>query len=147
MLTATRRTGVLSTNADGPPVPQTAVGADLLQALNVITKLGSNVLRKDLRVFSSLEVLLSVQKPQRDLELTRILNDGHKLLNFIGCELSGALVDVDFGFFADQIGEPTTDATDLCKTKDNVTLALNVGIENTQNVLEFGSLHQRRRPA
>ena len=137
---------MLSTYADCPPVSQTAMGSDLLQTLNVVTKLGGNVLCKDLGILARLEVLLSVQEPHRDLELTRVLNDSNQLLDFIGSELTSSLVDIDFRLFADQVGESTTDTADFGQTKDDIALSLNVCVENTQNVLEFRALDQRGRP-
>jgi hypothetical protein len=37
------------------------------------------------------------------------LNDGHNLFDFIGSQFSGTLVDIDFGLFADQVRETTSD--------------------------------------
>lgn len=132
---------VLSTHPHTPPVTKTTVSTDLLKSFNVITKLGIKVLRKDLRVLSGLEVFLPVQEPQRDFELLRVLNDGHKLFNFIGSEFTGTLVDVYFGLFADKIGETASQTLDLRHGENYISLSLNVGVENTQNVLELGSLH------
>ena len=50
---------------------QTTVGTNLLQTLKVITELGLDVVRQDLRVLTCREVLLSVKEPRRDLELLR----------------------------------------------------------------------------
>ena len=68
---ATSRTGVLTTGTEVPVVTQTTVGTNLLQTLKVITELGLDVVRQDLRVLTSREVLLSVKEPRRDLELLR----------------------------------------------------------------------------
>jgi hypothetical protein len=146
LLTTARRASVLSTHSDVPPVTKTTMSADLLHALDIITVLGSNVLCENLRVLSSLEILLPIQEPERNLELTRVLNDGNNLFDFISSQFSSTLVDIDFGLFADQVRETTSDTGDLGQSEDNVTLSFNVGIENTQNVLEFRSLHQRGRP-
>jgi hypothetical protein len=118
------------------------MGSDLLHSLNVITKLGSNVLRKDLGVLSGLPILLPIQEPQWDLELARILDNGNNLLNLIGRQFTGTLVDINFGLFADQVGKSTSKTINLGEAKDNIAISLHVGVENTQNVLEFGTLHQ-----
>jgi len=99
-----------------------------------------------LRVLSSLPVLLSIEKPEWDLELTRILNDSDEFFNFIRGKFTRSLVNVDFGLFANEISKPTTKTGDLGKSENNVSLSFDVGVENPQNVLELGSLHQRRRP-
>ena len=104
---------MLSTNSDSPPVSQTAVSTDLLHSFDIVTKLGGNALCKDLRVLSSLVVLLSVQEPKRNLELTGILNDGHDLFNLIGGQFSGTLIDVNLGLLTDEVGKPTSQTVNL----------------------------------
>ena len=142
MLTTSSRACVLSTNSDSPPVPQTAVSTDLLHSFNIVTQLGGNALCKDLGVLSSLPVLLSVQEPKRNLELTGILNNSDQLLNLIGTQFTGALVDIDLGLLTDEVSESATKTLDFCKSKDHIALSLNVGVQNTKNVLKFSSLHQ-----
>jgi hypothetical protein len=117
------------------------MSTNLLHPLNIITKLSIKVLSKDLRVLSSLEILLSVEEPEWDLELTRILNNGDNLFDFVGGELSGALVDVDFGLFANEVGETASETLDFGKSEYDVTLSLHVGVENTEDVLKLGSLN------
>jgi hypothetical protein len=146
MLTATSGASVLSTDSNSPPVTQTTVSPNLLKTLNIITKLSIDVLGKDLGVLSCLEILLSVQKPKGDLELTRILNDGHDLFDLISSEFSTSLVDIDFRLLANQVSKSTSKTLDFRQAKDDITLSLYVRIENTQNVLKFRSLHQRGRP-
>ena len=137
---------MLSTNADTPPVTKTTVGTDLLHPLDVIAELGIEVLREHLGIFSRLEILLPVEEPKWDLELAGVLDDGDELFNFIGRQFPGALVDVDFGLLTDEIGETTSETLDLCKAEDDVPLALNVGVEDTQDVLELVPLHHGHTP-
>ena len=146
LMPTSSRASVLSTNTNAPPVTKTTMGTNLLHPFNIITKLGIKVLRKDLRILSRLEILLSVQEPKWDLELTRILNDSNELLNFISGQLSSTFVDIDFCFLADKIGETATEALNFCEAKDNVPLALDVGVEDTQDVLELVPLHHRHTP-
>jgi hypothetical protein len=146
LLTTARRASVLATHSDVPPVTKTTMGADLLHAFDIITVLRGNVLCENLRVLSSLEILLPIQEPEWNLELTGVLNDGNNLFDFIGSQFSGTLVDIDFGLFANQVRETTSDTRDLRQSENDVALSLNICIENTQNVLEFRPLHQRGRP-
>ena len=117
------------------------MGTDLLHPLDIITELGVEVLSKDLGVLSSLEILLPIEEPERDLELTGVLDDSDELLDLIGCGLTGTLVDVYLRLFADEVGETASETTDFGHGEHNVTLSLNVCIENTKDVLELGSLH------
>lgn len=122
------------------------MGSNLLHALNVLTQLSINVLCENLTVLSSFEVLLTIEEPKRNLELTRILDNGHKLFDFISGEFSRALVDVDFRLFANQVSETAPETLDFGQSEDDVSLSLHVGVEDTENVLELGSLHQSARP-
>jgi hypothetical protein len=137
---------VLSTDSDSPPVTKTTVSTDLLETLDIITKLSINVLGKDLRVLSGLEILLPIEEPKRDLELTGVLDNSDKLFDLISGKFSSSLVDINFGLFANQVSESASKTLNFSHSKDNITLSLNVCIENTKNVLKFSSLHQRSRP-
>lgn len=57
---------------------------DLLQALKVIPELHVQSIGDDLRIFTILVVLLSVQKPVRDLELAWVGHDGHQVVELSG---------------------------------------------------------------
>ncbi len=137
---------MLSTNPDTPPVTKTTVGPDLLHPLNVIAELGIEVLREHLGVLPSLEILLPVEEPKWDLELAGVLDDRDEFFDFIGRQFSSALVDVDFGLLANEIGETTSEALDLCEAEDDVPLALDVGVEDTQDMLELIPLHHGHTP-
>lgn len=141
MFTATGRCGVLPTDPNSPPVAETPVGPDLLEALDVVAELGVDVLGEDLHVLARLEVLLSVEEPERDLELARVLDDSDDLLDLVGRQLSGSLVDVHLGLLADQVGEPAPQTLDLGQAEDDISLTLDVRVEDTEDMLEFSTLH------
>ena len=133
--------GVLPPDADPPPVPESPVGPDLLHPLDVLAELGVEGLGEDLGVLPGLEVLLPVEEPEGDLELLGGLDDGHDLLDLVGGQVSGALVHVHLGLLADEARESSAETLDLCEGKDHVTAALDVGIEDTENVLELLAHH------
>lgn len=54
---------MLATNAQAPVVAETTVGADLLQALEVIAELGIDAVGEDLGVLAVDDVALSVKEP------------------------------------------------------------------------------------
>ena len=138
---------MLSTDTDTPPMAETTVGSDFLHAFHIVSEFGVNVLGKNVAVLARFEILLTVQEPQGDLELTGILDNGHHLFNLVGRQLSGPFVEINLGLFANQIRHAATQTLDLGQGKHHIALTLHIGIQNTQNVLEFRSLHQRRRPA
>lgn len=135
------RLRVLSPNPNSPPVPQSPVGADLLHAFDVVAELGVEALGEDLGVFAGFEVLLTVEEPEGDHKLLGVLDDSDDLLDLVGGELSGTLIDVDLGLLADEVGETAAEAADLGEGEDHVPLSLNVGVEDTEDVLELLSLH------
>lgn len=55
------------------------------------------------------------------------------------------LVEVDIGLLADQVGVAATDTLDLGQGIHDLLLTLNIGVEETQNVLEVRLLagHER----
>lgn len=68
---------------------KTTVGADLLQALEVITELLVDNVGNDVQVLAVGHVLATVQEPSRDLELSRVLHDGDDTLELVRVELTG----------------------------------------------------------
>ena len=133
---------MLSTDSNSPPVTQTAVGTNFLQTFNIITKLGIDILCEDLHVLSGLEILLSIQEPKRNLKLARILDNCYKLFDFIGGKFSRSLVYIDLSLFADKISESATKTLNFSQSENDISLSLNVSVENTKNVLELSSLDQ-----
>lgn len=92
---ATGRLGVLATHLEAPPVTQTTVGVDLLEALEVVAPLADEVVGHHLRVLARLVVLLSVEEPDRDLELLRVLDDGNEALDLVVRQLTSTVVKGD----------------------------------------------------
>lgn len=83
--------GVLTTHAETPVVTETSVGADLLQALEILTELGVHVVGEDLGVFAIGDVALTIEEPAGDLVLGRVLDDGDDAFEFFGGDLSGTI--------------------------------------------------------
>jgi hypothetical protein len=65
--------------------------ADLFETLEVVAELRVDTVGQDLRVFAVDNVLLSVEEPGRDLELCRVLDDGHDALELVRVEVPGAV--------------------------------------------------------
>lgn len=83
--------GVLAADAEAPVVTETTVGADLLQALEIITELGVQGVGDDLVVLAVDDVALSVEEPGRDLVLGGVLEDGDQALELFGGELTSTV--------------------------------------------------------
>jgi hypothetical protein len=81
---------VLTTDTETPVVTETTVGADLLQALKIITELGVDTVGENLGVFAIDDIALSVEEPSWDLVLGWVLDDGNDTLELFGGEFTGA---------------------------------------------------------
>jgi hypothetical protein len=88
---AASRLGVLAADAEAPVVTETAVGADLLQALEVVAELRVDAVGEDLAVLAVDDVALPVEEPGGDLVLGRVLDDGDDTLELFGRKLTGAV--------------------------------------------------------
>jgi len=117
-------------------VTQTTMSTNLLQPFQILAKLRVYIVGENLIVFAVDNILLSVEEPGGDLVLGGVLDDGNDALEFFGREFTGALVEIDIGLLADQVGVATADTLDLGQGVHNLLLAIDVGIEETQNELE-----------
>ena len=92
---------MLTTDLEVPVVAETTVGTirhnafsmqnlpHLLQAVEILTKRGLEVVRDNLLVLSSLNILLSVEEPLGDGVLQRVGNDSNESVNLLVGQLSG----------------------------------------------------------
>ena len=84
----------MTTDTETPVVSETAVGADLLEALEILTELGVKTVGNNLGVLAIGDVALSVEEPGRNLVLGRGLEDGHDALELFGGELTSTIEGV-----------------------------------------------------
>lgn len=134
---ATSGLGMLTTHAETPVVTKTTVRPDLLKALEIVTELGVNIVGENLRVLAVDNVLLSVEEPSGDLVLSRVLDNGDDTLKFFRSELTGALAQVNIGLLADKVGVTTTNTLDSGHGVHYLLLAVNIGVEKTENILKI----------
>ena len=153
MIALTSCFGVLTPHTEAPVVPQSTVCPDLLQSLQIVAKLRVDGVGENLAVLAIDDVSLSVQEPCRDLELSRILDDGDETLKLVRVEFTSPnelvsqkhkykgttgcapLVEVNISLFAYDVCVTTSDTLDLGQGVHNLALSINVGVEETQNVL------------
>jgi len=107
------RLRVLASHLDAPVVSQTSVVSHLLQPLDVVSQLGIQLVGSQLRVFTILNVLLSVQKPIRHAKLSRVGDDDHQRFEFSGGEFPGSFTHIDFRLLADDVRKSAPDTFDF----------------------------------
>ncbi len=71
---------------------KTTMSTDLLQALQIITKLGIDTVSENLRVLAIDDIALTIEEPGWDLVLGRVLDDGDDSLEFFGSEFTGTMI-------------------------------------------------------
>ena len=72
-------------------MPQTSVRPNLLQPLQVLTKLAIDAVGKHLAVLAIYDIALSVEEPCWDLVLSRVLDDCDDALEFFGGEFTSTV--------------------------------------------------------
>jgi hypothetical protein len=65
--------------------------SNLLQPLQILTKLALHSVCQHLRVLAIDDVVLSVQEPRGDFVLGGVLNDGDDALEFFGSDFTGTI--------------------------------------------------------
>jgi hypothetical protein len=128
--------GVLSTHTETPVVTETAVSADLLQAFQIFTELAVDAVGEDLRVLAIDDIALPVEEPGGDFVLEGVLDDGDDALELFGGQVAGTLGEIDIGLLADQVGVAATDTLDLGQGVHDLLLAIDVRVQQTDDVLE-----------
>ena len=136
---------MLATDAQAPEVTQTTVGADLFESLQILTQLGVQVVGRHLGELAVADVLLSIEEPVGDLELARVRDDGDQALHLLLGQLSGALVQVDVGLLADDVGEAAADTLDGGEGEHHLAVSVDVRVHHTENVLESFGNNERHR--
>ena len=71
------------------------MNTDLLQALQIITKLGVDTVGENLRVLAIDDIALTIEEPGWDLVLGWVLDDGDDSLEFFGGKFAGAIHHVE----------------------------------------------------
>lgn len=136
-LTTTRGgLGVLTSHLQTPEVSDTSVSSDLLQSLQVVSQLGLHVVGQDMVVLAVNLVLLSVQEPSWDLVVGWVLHDGDNSLQLFLGQLTGTLLQVNVGLLAHQVGVSSAHTSDLGQGVHDLDSTINVGVQQTQDVLE-----------
>ncbi|KAH3667311.1 hypothetical protein OGAPHI_002960 [Ogataea philodendri] len=133
---STSSLSVLASHSQSPRVSQTTVGSHSLESLQVISQLALHVVSKNMVVLSVNNIGLSVQKPSWDLVLGWVLHDGDDSLQLFLGQLTSSLGKVNVRLLAHQVGVSSTNTSNGGERIHDLDSSVNVGVEETQNVLE-----------
>ena len=127
---------VLTADTDLPVVTQTSVVSNLLKTLEIVTQRRIQLVGHHLRKLAILDVVLTVQEPVRDTELSRVGNNHHERFQLRRTQLTRALTEVNFRLFAHQVGKTAADPANLRQRVHNLLATIDVGVQHTNNVLK-----------
>ena len=132
---------MLTTDTETAGVTDTTMGTHLLHALKIVAELDIDGVGQDVLGLAGLGVTLTVQEPAGDLELGGVGEDIGDALDLIEIEGAGTTGSINASLLADQVGETDSDTLDGTEGEGDLTLAIDVGVEETHNVLELLGSH------
>ena len=121
-------------------VSETTVLSNLLHSFDVFSDLGFEQVRGSMEVAAVTVIVTTVDEPFRNAESNRVSDDLLDLLPGLFADFASTGVEVDLGDLADQVGQSGTDTTDGGQRVGDLTLAFEVGVQHSDNVLEFGGV-------
>jgi hypothetical protein len=127
---------VLASNLESPLVSNTLVTSDFVESFDVLSELGFKDIGSYLQVLALFIILLSVKEPSGDTVSLGVSNDVSDTVTLCLGELSGSDLGVDSEDFADEESVPSADTLDLIKGIWDCSLAVDIGVQNTMDMLE-----------
>lgn len=91
---------------------QSSVLPNLFHPLNILSDLRFKQVGRGMEIGPIPEIISSVDEPLGDSESDRVGNNVLDLFPGLFTDFAGAGVEVDFGDFANQVGESRTDSAD-----------------------------------
>lgn len=113
------------------------MSTDLFEPFQIFSHLAVETVRENLERFAINNVTLSIEEPVRNLELSRVLDDGDNSFKFIRVEFTSPLVEVYICLFAGNVCQSTPDTTNLGQSEHNFDSSVNIGVEKTKDVLKL----------
>lgn len=129
--------GVLTSDFESPLVSKTAVGSHLEKPFDVFSELGFKDVGSHLEILSFLVIAESVQEPSRNSLSFGVGDDVGDFVALLLVKLSGSDPGVDSEDLADEETESPADTLDLFQSIGDSSLSINVGVQDTMNVLEI----------
>jgi hypothetical protein len=86
----------------------------------------------NLRILSVFDVLLTIEEPVGNLELAWVQQDGGHLFQILFRQFTSTTMDVDSGFATAGEGKTTADTLDSSQSERNLSVTINVRVQNTK---------------
>ena len=127
---------MLTSNFESPLVSQTSVGSHLEESFNIFSQLGFQHVGGHLQIFSFLVVTNSVEEPTGDTVSFGIVDKICNSITLFFIKLASPDAGIDPEDFADEEAKPAADTLDLLQCEGHSPLAIDVGVEDTVDVLK-----------
>ncbi|MDD2840529.1 MAG: hypothetical protein PHY80_05445 [Rickettsiales bacterium] len=127
---------MLTSDLESPFVSDTLVTSDLVQSFDVFSEFGFENVGSDLKVLSFLVIFLSVEEPSWDTVSFWIVDDVGNTITLGFGQLSGSESWIDSENFADKESKSSSNTFNFIKSIRNGSFTINIGVEDTMNVLE-----------
>ena len=127
---------VLTSDLETPFVSATLVTSDFEHSFDVFSELGFEDVGGDLEILSFLVISISVQEPLGNSVTFWISDDVGDGIALLFAEDSGSDSGIDSEDFTDEEAKPSSDSLDLFEGEWDGSLSIDVGVEDTMDVLE-----------
>ena len=127
---------MLSSDFESPFVSNTFVASDFIQSFDIFSELGFEDVGSHLEVLAFLVIFLSVEEPSWDTVSFRVADDVSDTIALGFSQLTGSESGVDSEDLADEEPKSSSNTLDLVKSVWDGSLTVDVGVENTVNMLE-----------
>jgi hypothetical protein len=127
---------VLTSDFKSPLVPKPSVASDLEESLDIFSQFGFENVGGHLKILALLIISLSVEEPSGDTVALWVIDQVSDGVALALSELSGSESWVNSQDLADKKSKSSTDTLDLVKCEGDGSLTLDVGVEDTVNMLE-----------
>jgi hypothetical protein len=117
-------------------VSKPPVASDLEESLDIFSQFGLEDVGGHLKILAFLIISLSVEEPSGDTVALWVIDQVSDGVALALSELSGSEFWVNSQDLANKESKSSTDTLDLVKCEGNGSLTLDVGVEDTVNMLE-----------
>ena len=127
---------MLTSDFESPFVSQTSVGSHFEQSFDILSQLGFQNVGGHLQVLTFLVIALSVEEPTGNAVTLGLSNQlGNGVALSFG-EFTSSELRIDSEDLADEEAEASAYSLDFIEGEGDGALSVNVGVEDTMNVLE-----------
>jgi hypothetical protein len=127
---------MLTSDLKTPFVPETSVGSDFEKSFNVLSEFGLEDVGSHLEVLALPVISLPVEEPSGYSVPLGVVDDAGDGVALGLSELTSSELGVDSEDLADEESEPPSDSLDLVEGEGDCSLSVDVGVEDTVDVLK-----------